>query len=219
MQVFFCRFVARYGTLCLLVMTLAACQGAYYGAMEKIGVHKRDILVDRVEKARDSQVEAKQQFASALERFKSVVTVPGGTLEEKYKTLQSELEKSETKAEAVRSRIGAIEDVAEALFAEWQEELDQYNSESLRRSSKEKLQETQKQYKKLLAAMKRAEARIDPVLRPLRDQVLYLKHNLNAHAIASLKAELHSVETDVASLIREMEAAIKEADAFVKTVE
>ena len=37
------------------------CQKAYYGTMEKFGVHKRDIMVDRVEEARDSQQEAKEQ--------------------------------------------------------------------------------------------------------------------------------------------------------------
>jgi hypothetical protein len=66
--------------------------------------------------------------------------------------------------------------------------------------------------------MKRAEAKIDPVLAVFRDQVLFLKHNLNARAIVSIQNELVSVETDVASLIREMEASINEADGFIKTM-
>lgn len=202
-----------------IVLLLSGCQSAYYSTMEKFGVHKRDIMADRVSEAKESQEEAKEQFASALERFNSVIKYDGGTLEEKYKKLQAELDESEDKAEAVHKRIAGVEDVSQALFDEWEEELEQYSSASLRESSKQSLSKTKKQYKKLISAMKKAESKIEPVLRPLRDQVLYLKHNLNARAISSLQSELRSMESDVALLIRDMEAAIKEADAFIQTIE
>ena len=67
--------------------------------------------------------------------------------------------------------------------------------------------------------MKHAESKIKPVLSAFRDQVLYLKHNLNARAIASLRSELVSVETDVAALIRDMETAINKADGFIQAME
>ena len=203
----------------LMVLLLAGCQSAYYSTMEKFGVHKRDIMVDRVTDARDSQEEAKEQFASALERFSSVLEFKGGTLEEKYEQLKDELDRSEKKADEVHKRIAAVEDVSEALFEEWEDELSEYSSASLRKDSKKKLDQTKKQYAKLMTAMKKAEEKIEPVLRPLRDQVLYLKHNLNARAIASLQSELVNIETDVATLIREMETSIREADSFIKTLE
>jgi hypothetical protein len=207
---------------CLLVISslflLGACSSVYYGAMEKVGVHKRDILVDRVEKARDSQQETKEQFASALEQFSAVVNFDGGDLEQKYNQLNAVLEDSEEQAEEVRERIDAVEDVAEALFGEWDAELDQYTNASLRRSSEKQLRQTRSHYQKLLVAMRRAESKIDPVLNVLRDHVLFLKHNLNARAIASLQSELVTIEGDVARLIREMEASIKEADAFISTL-
>jgi len=198
---------------------LSACSTAEYAVMEKFGIHKREILVDRVEAARDSQKEAKEQFASALEEFSAVLNFKGGTLEEKYKQLSAELETSEEHAEEVRERIDKVEDVAEALFDEWEDELKLYSSDSLRRSSASKLKETRSHYQSLMTAMRRAESKIEPVLTPLRDQVLYLKHNLNAQAIASLQSELGRVEGDVSSLIREMEKAIREADAFIVTLE
>ncbi|SHJ98376.1 Protein of unknown function [Malonomonas rubra DSM 5091] len=204
--------------LFVLLFLLAGCSTAYYGAMEKIGIHKRDILVDRVEAARDSQMETKEQFSSALEQFKSVLAFDGGELETKYNDLKWVLEDSEKQAEDVRERIAAVEDVAEALFNEWEDELDQYSSASMRRSSENQLKQTRSQYYKLIGAMKKAETKIDPVLNPLRDQVLFLKHNLNARAISSLQAELGSIETDVSRLIREMEASIKEADQFINTL-
>ena len=202
----------------VLLLLLGGCGGVYYSAMEKIGIHKRDILVDRVVEARDSQKETKEQFASALEHFSSVVNFQGGELEDKYNALKKELDKSEAQAEDVRNRVAAVEDVAEALFDEWKAELGQYKNASLRQKSEQQLKQTRAHYDKLINAMKKAEAKIDPVLDPLRDQVLFLKHNLNARAIASLQGELGRIETDVSRLIRDMDAAIQEADSFVQTL-
>ncbi len=202
-----------------IFLVLIGCESAYYKTMETMGYHKRDIMVDRVQDARDAQEDAKEQFESALEQFSTVLNFQGGELEEKYNQLKTEYDASEKQAQNVRLRIEEVEDVAADLFAEWQEELDQYTSSSLRKSSARKLAETKRQYAKLIGAMKRAERKIDPVLNAFRDQVLYLKHNLNAQAIASLQSELVSIESDVARLISEMEASIKEANAFISSMQ
>jgi len=197
---------------------LAGCQGVYYKTMETFGKHKRDILVDRVENARDAQESAKQQFQSALDKFSSVVNVPTSELQSKYDQLKTALDKSEAKAEAVSTRIADVESVAKALFNEWQSELNQYTNKDLRRASEQKLKQTQGRYNQLIGAMKQAEHKISPVLSAFRDQVLFLKHNLNAQAIASLQGEFVSIESNVASLIKEMDASIAEANAFINSM-
>jgi SMC interacting uncharacterized protein involved in chromosome segregation len=207
------------GIMILVVLLFAAgCQSLYYGTMEKFGRHKRDILVDRVKDARDTQQETKEQFASALEKFRSVVNVEGGKLQDKYDQLKSELDKSESKASAVKKRVSDVEDVAEALFDEWEKELDQYESAKLKEASKKELGQTRQKYSQLIGAMKNAESKIEPVLSAFRDQVLFLKHNLNAQAIASLQTELGTMETDIGKLITEMENSIGEADKFIQTM-
>ncbi len=202
-----------------LGLTVMGCQTAYFAALEQVGYHKRDILVSRVEAARDTQEDAKEQFKSALDQFASVVNFKGGELQDQYDRLNAELEASEEQATEVRSRIDAVEGVAEALFSEWETELGEYSNENLRRKSAQQLERTRQHYRPLIGAMRRAESKMEPVLQAFRDQVLFLKHNLNAQAIASLKGELATVETDIASLVREMEASIAEADAFIKTID
>ena len=204
--------------LILALAALTSCSSAYYGAMEKLGVHKRDIMVDRVKEARDTQQETKKQFLSAMEQFKSVVNFKGGNLEKEYEKLKDTLDESEAKAEDVRDRISSVEDVSEALFSEWRKEIKQYNSASLRRLSQSKYNLSKKRYTELITAMKRAESKLEPALIPLRDQVLYLKHNLNARAITGLSAELTGVQTNVDNLVRDMEKAITQADAFIATL-
>ena len=56
---------------------------------------------------------------------------------------------------------------------------------------------------------------MDPVLTLFRDQVLFLRHNLNARAIGSLETELNDIERATANLIGEMERSIAEASRFI----
>jgi hypothetical protein len=204
-------------TYAIVLFSLAglSCQTAYYETMEKFGYHKRDLLVRDVEKARDAQQEAKEQFKSALDRFTKTLDIQGGELQEKYEALNTEYERSEAKAKAVQNRIASVEDVSEALFKEWNAELKEYSSAALRKKSQEQLTQTRAQYAQLIKAMKRAEAKMDPVLAKFKDQVLFLKHNLNAQAISSLKGELVSVEGNINALIKDLNASIQEADSFI----
>ncbi len=206
-------------SLAALLLGSAACQSAYYATMEKFGVHKREILVDRVEEARDSQTEAKQEFKDALTAFKSVQNFDGGKLEAIYEKLNDHYETCNEQVEEVRGRIKKVEGVSEALFKEWAGEIEQIQSADLRVSSEKSLQDTKTRYSELIAAMKKAESKMEPVLAAFKDRVLFLKHNLNAQAIASLQGTLTTIEGDVAGLIKEMEASIAEADAFVKEME
>ena len=199
----------------VLVVAAAGCQSAYYGAMERVGVHKRDIMVDRVESAQEAQTDAKEQFESALAQFRSIIQIKDQDLATRYDRLNDEYEDSKAAAKAVTERIDAVEDVSEALFDEWE----LYSSASLKRQSAAKLSQTRRQYQGLIKAMRSAEARMEPVLRAFQDQVLFLKHNLNARAIDSLQGELGSIETDVAQLIREMERSIAESDAFIGSLQ
>ena len=203
----------------LMLTLLGACSSAYYKTMEGFGIEKRDILVDRVEDARDAQDSASEQFASALDQFRSTVNFDGGDLEETYDRLNAEYDNSVSEAEAVSERIDAVEDVAEDLFREWEKELDEYSRSDLRRSSAKLLNDTQKRYKQLMATMRRAERSMEPVLDAFHDQVLVLKHNLNARAIGALRNELDSIERDTANLIAQMQKAIAEANAFIESME
>ena len=205
-------------TLLLCLTCLTGCQTLYYAGMEKVGVHKRDILTDRVKDARDSQEDAKEQFKDALEEFSAVVKFDGGDLQQQYDKLSSSFAKSEQRAKDVSARIDSVESVSKALFKEWEAELKQYASASLRSNSEQQLAVTKKDYGVMIDAMRKAEQKMEPVLSAFRDQVLFLKHNLNARAIASLETELASVETDIGALIKEMESSIREADSFIQSM-
>ncbi len=203
----------------VLLAALAGCESTYYSAMEKVGVHKRDILVDRVEEARDAQEDAEEEFQDALEQLSILINFDGGELQRVYEELNSGYEDSLGAAEEVSERIAAIEQVADALFEEWSEEITEYKNATFRRESQKQLRLTKQRYLGLLAALRKAESRMKPVLSTMRDNVLYLKHNLNAQAVAALKVEFGQIEQDIGALIAEMRRAIASSNEFIDSMQ
>lgn len=187
----------------------------YYKARESIGDHKRMLVVGQVEQACTSLIETRDEFANALERFKGLVQVDESSLEHKYHLLNRQYQFCRVKAESVSQRINAIEEVSEALFSEWERELDEYTNRSLKSVSKQQLKVARQNYARLIKTMRRAEGKIQPVLAAFKDQVLYLKHNLNARAIAALQNEFMEIGLDITQLITAMEQTIAEASQFV----
>lgn len=197
-------------------LALMGCATASYTIQEKFGIEKRDILVSRVLSAAESQEEAKEEFVDALDAFRSVVNVEPSALEDSYDDLKRAYDRAEGQANDVRARVRSVKSVSRDLFNEWEQELGQYSDAGLRRASESQLRETQLRYEELARKMDEATASMDPVLTVFNDRVLYLKHNLNARAIAALGAETATLEGDVARLIAEMEQSIAAADAFIK---
>ncbi len=207
--------------LCVIisVFALASCSSAYYSAMEKVGIHKRDIMVDRVVDAKESQQEAQEQFKSALEEMTALINFDGGDLETQYNVIQDQYEDSKEAAANVSSRIAKIEDVSDALFEEWQDEIEEISSTSLKRQSTTKLRETQRRYESLIKSMRKAESKMAPVLSALKDNSLFLKHNLNAKAVGALQGEMVSIKRDVSALIKDMNLAIEQSQKFIDMLE
>ena len=202
--------------LILSVGLLAGCQTAYYSAWETFGVHKRDLLKKFVVAARDEQKETSQEFQNALDRLRKLYAFDGGNLDRIYSEVKSDYDGLKERSDSVKKRVKEVHEVAEDLFKEWEKELKEYSSEELRAQSRRRMYETRSRFEDLSASLKRAEATMDPVLSRLKDQTLFLKHNLNSQAIASMRGESASIQAEILKLISEMNAAVKKADSFIK---
>jgi hypothetical protein len=203
------------GIVCLFLLAATGCSSAYYSVWKKLGYEKRDLLVSEVEDAKSDQEKAKEQFKTTMQRFQELTNFQGGELEAKYKQLNSEYESCESRANAVSKQIQDVDEVAQDMFKEWKSELSQYQSADLRAKSEQQLQQSQQRYSELIAAMRKAEASMQPVLRAFHDQVLFLKHNLNAQAIASLQTTASGINDNVQQLIKDMENSINQANDFI----
>lgn len=209
----------RTALLTLALLASTGCSSTYYGLMEMVGKEKRDILVSRVEDAREEQVDAQEQFKTTLERLREITGSDGGELEAAYKSFSGEYDDSVDAAEDVRSRIKKVKDVAEDMFAEWEAELDEFTSDEYRRDSEKALRDSRARYDAMMDSMDAAAASMDPVLDAFKDQTLRLKHSLNASALSELEGEVLEIESTVGELIARMEESIAKADSYIKGLE
>jgi hypothetical protein len=186
--------------------------------MELFGREKRDLLKSRVKEARDEQQKTAEQFKDALTRLRELYGSSGTDLEKMYDRLKGEYDSSLARANSVHMRIDKMETVARDLFKEWEQELESIQNANLRSDSRSKLRDTQEKFATLDSAMRRAEASLQPVLNQFRDQTLYLKHNLNAQALGTLRNEAQDIEREVQRLLQDMNASIVQADTFIKAM-
>ncbi len=202
----------------LLVIALLStgCSSMYYAGMESVGVHKRDIMVDRVEDVQGAQEDAQKEFKSALEHFGTLVTLKDSNLKEAYEDFNDEYEDAKDAADDVNKHINKLEDVSLALFEEWEDEIVMYTNAKLQEQSKSQLRDTQSKYNKMMKSMRKSEKSMEPILATFHDNVLILKHSLNAQAIGALQGEFDGLKNNIDSLITQMNQSIKESDKFIK---
>jgi hypothetical protein len=214
-QCWFMRLAATPLSATILLAALSGCTSLYYSGMKKLGKEKREILVGRIEDGKEAQQDAAKQFKTALEAFQAATGFEGGDLEKVHNKLNSEYEHVESRVKNVHDKIESIDKVANDLFVEWNGEIAQMSNRQLRTDSERLLRDAQARHRVLMRQMKSSEAKMEPVVRVFRDQVLYLKHNLNARAISSLKKSVVEIDDDVAALIKDIELSAKEADKAI----
>jgi Protein of unknown function (DUF2959) len=212
---------ARCAAACALLLLLMAvgCTRTYYKAMATFGKEKRDILVARVKDSKKEQQQAKEQIKTTMESFQALTGFQGGQLEKNYKKLNSEYEKAEDSAKKLHDRIDSIDKVSNDLFREWQKEIDGMENRKLKQQSVEMLRKSRLQEAGYIKSMRQTEARMTPVVAAFHDQVIFLKHNLNARAIGSLKGTSAKISTDVDVLLTSLDGSMEQADALIQSLD
>ena len=202
----------------LSLTTLTGCQSINNTIMEKVfKKEKRDLLKMAVESVRKGQEQSQEEFKDAMTNLKELYAFQGGDLEKMYNKLKGSYESSKSQADNVHKRINNMEDVAKSMFVEWEKEIKQYDNASMAANSRQQLNDTKARYAQLAKAVKASEETMQPVLKQLSDHVLYLKHNLNAAAIGSMKGEASNIQSQIEGLIKRMNTSIAEANAFIRT--
>jgi hypothetical protein len=194
------------------------CTSAYYKTMQKLGKEKRDILVQRVKDSKKDQEQTKEKLQTTMESFQALTGFQGGSLEKSYKKLNSDYESAADQVSKLHDRIQSIDKVSNDLFTEWQGEINQMGNAKLKAKSTAMLKDSQARQASFMKAMRNTEARIAPVMSAFHDQVLFLKHNLNARAIGSLKGTSAKMDTDVSSLMKSIDGSMAEADNLINSL-
>ncbi|RBP48571.1 DUF2959 family protein [Arenicella xantha] len=226
--IFISKFIASYKLWGSLLVSILLVYQAFSttGIGSKWGIPSydtfyqapRDVLISRIEQASAAQQDTAEEFRTALDKFKSVTAFNGGDLEKQFNTLNDAFKNSEAAAQDVSARVETVVTATNRLLSEWRDELNDYHDPQFKQKAQQQFDQTRRQSEQLIAAMRATQAKTEPVLGAFRDQVLFIKHNLNMQAIGSLKQESATIETDVDLLIKEMEASVAQAETFVRAL-
>lgn len=195
---------------------MTSCSSLYYGFWETFGQDKRDLLKSEIENSNEDQKDIKEEFSSTLERIKKEYNFDGGELERTYDYLSTRYEDAKKRQQKLQNRIDKIEEIGADLFKEWKKEALEIKNSKYRRSSLAKLSRTKTQFAKLRANLGKTERRLEAVMSKFKDQVLFLKHNLNAKALGSLKVEFKEIEKGINQLIENINSSRSTNNVFIE---
>ena len=198
----------------VLCAFLCSCQGLYFSTMERFGVDKRDILVERLETTNDALVVAGVRFDDAVAAYRSVFDAEEGRLEQQFENLSTAQRRCESASEDVNEAIASVQSVATLMFDDWKAETGEIMDADLRRASRDNYTKATARYERTLRAFRRFQARMDPVLTTFRDHVLFLKLNLHPHALGALQEQEEDIVADVKELGELIESAANETTEF-----
>jgi len=204
--------------LIVLILLFTGCKSTYYKTMRTLGKEKRDILVSRIKDAKKDQDQTKKQLQTTMESFQALTGFKGGSLEKSYKRLNSDYESAASQAGKLHDKIQSIDQVSNDLFKEWQGEINDLDNVKLKSQDLVMLRNAKTRQATYMRAMRSTEDQIAPVLKAFQDQVLFLKHNLNSRAIGSLKTTSAVLQSDVAGLIKSIDASSQEADKLITSL-
>ncbi len=203
----------------MVVVLSSGCQTLYNTTLEKVfGVEKRQIFKKSVEDVNAQQKKAQETFQDSITRLKELYNFKGGQLESVYNKLKSSFENAQSEADKVHERIQNMDGVAKSMFSEWDKEIKTYSNPVFAENSRKQYSETKSRYSVLIKSVRESEASMKPVLKQLSDHVMYLKHNLNASSIGTLKGESSAIESQIEGLVDGMNKSIAEADSFIRTL-
>ncbi|SMF43371.1 DUF2959 family protein [Pseudobacteriovorax antillogorgiicola] len=208
----------RLTLLAIVFSFTSSCSTVYYNFWETFGKEKRDLLKDNIENAKDDQEDVNEQFKDTLTRIRTEYKFEAGALEDTYDRLSSDYEAAKAKAENLSERIDKVESIAEDLFNEWNQEAQEFSNQRYRNDSLSKLRQTKSKFATMLTSMRTVEKNLDPVLSKFKDQVMFLKHSLNAKALGTFRTEFKQIEKEIKSLSRDIDNSTREAEQFIATI-
>jgi len=195
----------------VFLIFIVGCGNAYKAS----GQYKRELLLNRIEKARQCHDQAREQFEVVLANYTSIIDGKGGDIRTKYNKLNRECKRAESIDEDMSKRIKEVEKVGKPLFRDWEDELNQYQDEQLRRTSEEQLDLTRSKYLKCIHSIKACQAKVKDVIALINDQILFLSHNLNSKALTTFKKDTSYLKDEISGLVKQMQNAVKETETFI----
>ena len=125
-----------------------------------------------------------------------------------YKNLMKEMDNCDKRVEGVRKRTAEMNGAASMYFEERGKSVESIGSEDLRARGQARLEESKAEYAHILELGQAAGGDYQGFMAKLRDQVLFLGHDLNPDALASLDDDVKKQNKAATELYAKIDGTI-----------
>lgn len=205
--------------LLLSLLLTSSCSTVYYNFWETLGKEKRDLLKSKLNDVNNAQEDVEEQYVDNLERIRKEYNFNEGELEKTYDKITDDYEDTNEKQKELSERINKANNIATDLFEEWKNEAYQLQNKNYKRKSLQKLAITKKKYSRTYTTIKKIEKDLNKILRKFKDQVIFIKHNLNAKVIGNLKSEFNDIKIDIKKQIKNIKRSKNQTELFIKELD
>jgi hypothetical protein len=176
-------------------------------ALGQAGSKESQKFLEYSEDASESVADMRSRLEKTIAYYNDLVLGTAKKPESTYKDLNKSLGKTEKLADKVRGQVDKMQGQSAKVFSAWEEELEGYQSEDMRRLAAERLEVTKQRYDQMIERMTAAAAAYDPLITSLRDQALFMGRDLSPEAMGTLAKsaeELNQLAEELYARIAEL---------------
>ena len=160
-----------------------------------------DDLVASVERVNSELDASKTKLLGAVQTLQKV-TAPDfkGDAVEGHKELVRAIDDSEDQTDDLRKSVERMQAEAEPVFNQWTKDLEGYSNPEMRQRSQARLAAARERYDAVVAAVTPVLVECEAVNQTLGDHALFLKHDMNPAALATIQDDVKKVAKEAADL-------------------
>ena len=204
------------------VLALSVCLvvgGAAVVAQSKTAKEAQN-LKKSADAAEQSIADVMEHVMGMLASYNAIVGGSSKNVQSDYKKLANDLKATDKKIQNASKGMDSLDKQAQKFFGQWEKELAEYSSDSMREKSSARLDAAKQKFKTLGETLGEARKAFEPLVQSLNDQILYLGRDLSPEAVADLEdeaAELNKQAEDVTAKINDLLAKADKADADLES--
>jgi Protein of unknown function (DUF2959) len=180
------------------------------------GLKETDRFIKAGGSTSESVATAKLEVQKTLTAYNTLVTQPSKNMKGDYKKLLKTMDSMNKKVTEATTKIAAMQDASDTYFQGRAETIKNIQDQPLQKQAQQRMQQSQTEFKGVLASLREAGDALEPFRKQLADQITFLGSDLNPSATASLKPQAEKLNADGATVFTKTDQAITKANDYFK---
>jgi hypothetical protein len=175
-------------------------------------------LAASINETRLETIRTRDQLQQTVHALKDLTTQKKGDLRETYNTFAAEVKNTQAAAAWTAARAQSMESAGKQYFGDWQASLIGVSNNSVRKKGLKRLEETRKDYDKVVESLKEAAQKFKPFLSNLDDVQKAMAQDVTPAGVKSIRGIASDAESNVKKVSRSINSAVEELDRMEKAL-